>query len=231
MEKLSVRLYQKKKLGRRSKPDIQARNEKFFMDKNMRKTTEAEMEFYRREFIHTIAGTFGGKIRICGGGSSLWDDYEKSKAFGGDVMCVNVAGMFVPHPVHHLFSWHADRIGPIKEWRTKEIPDDKSIVHATAPHPYVDYIWNFSGGTSTSGITAVELAWLLGYRRIMLVGIPMDNSGYFYQRKHNPSLWDKWRKRELRDIGQKVKWQIKSFSGYTKELYGEPPEDWKLGGG
>lgn len=228
-KQLSVRKYKKKRLIKLLRPEIRMTK----MDENLRKTTEAESQFYQREFIHKIAGSFGGKIRICGGGRDMWQDFEKSKEFGGDVMCVNIAGLFVPHPVQHLFSWHADRIAPIKEWRSKEMPDDKSVVHSVGPDARgrIDYVWNFSGGTSTSGITAIELAYLLGYRRIMLCGVPMDDSGYFYQPKKNPSLYDKWRKRELRDVANKMNWCIKSFSGYTKELYGEPPDEWRLGGG
>lgn len=195
-----------------------------------RYTTQDESRIYSDETVPVIAGTYSGLVRVIGGGSSMWEDYFKSQEMfpGTDTIAVNIAGMVISD-ITHQFSWHPKQILAIKAFRQAEWADDKSIVHTVKDVPGCVY-WNFNGATSVSGMTAVELAWLLGYRRIALCGVPVDGKGYFYKPTDNPDMHDKFRKREvfkfMEFFGQDC---VRSFSGYTKEILGEPTKEWADG--
>jgi hypothetical protein len=197
------------------------------MEDNQRFTTEKEREVYNEPTINKIAGTYSGSCRIIGSGSSLWNDLSESEAImpGSDTICVNLSGMVIIKATH-LFSWHYKQIGHIKGWRRAEWCDEKAIVHSVHSGPNIDYVWKFNGGTSVSGLSAIDLAWLLGYRKIALVGVPMDGKGYFYKPIDNVEMHDKYRHREVGALKDYYKDMIRSFSGYTAEVMGKPDLNW-----
>jgi hypothetical protein len=193
-----------------------------------RLTNDIEQKIYSEPTVPIIAGTYSGLVRIIGGGSSMWDDYKKSEEMfpGTDTIAVNIAGLVHPS-ITHLFSWHPKQISAIKMFRQAEWADDKSIVHSVAEGSMVNCVWNFNGATSVSGTTACELAWLLGYRKIVLCGIPLDGNGYFYKPMDNPDIHDKYRKREVFKLHEFFGADtVRSFSGYTKQILGEPAKEW-----
>lgn len=197
------------------------------MDDRYRLTTDDEFRILNDKTIARVAGTYQGICRIIGGGSSMWSDFKESEVLlpGADIICVNMAGMVIPQATH-LFSWHKKQLGAIKDWRMAEWPDDKSIVHSVSEAHNVDWTWHFNGGTSVSGLSCIDLAYLLGYRKIALVGIPMDGNGYFYKPNDNPDMHDRFRHDEVCRLKKIYGEMVKSFSGYTKEVFGHPGE-WK----
>lgn len=193
------------------------------MDEKHRFVTEEERKIYPEPAIPIIAGTYSGTVRIIGGGSCMWQDFKESEGLlpGTDIICVNMSGMVIPHATH-LFSWHKKQISAIKEWRIAEWSDCKAVVHSVDDYGRVNWIWRFNGGTSVSGLSCIDLAHLLGYSKIILVGIPMDNKGYFYKPNDNPDMHDRWRHDEVKKIHQLYGDKVKSFSGFTKEVFGAP---------
>jgi hypothetical protein len=197
-----------------------------------RPTNAEEQRIYAEPNVPIIAGTYRGAVRIIGSGSGMWNDYAESERImpGTDTIGINIACMVIPH-LTHLFSWHPKQLSAIKQWRMAEWPDDKSIVHAVVHNtgreiPFIDAKWQFNGATSVSGMTACELAWLLGYRKIVLVGVPQDEKGYFYKPMDNPDLHDKYRTREIFKLNEFFGGAVKSFSGNTKRVLGEPDTEW-----
>jgi hypothetical protein len=197
-----------------------------------RSTNETEQKIYSECEVPVSAGTYSGCVRVIGSGHTMWDDWKRSEELmpGTDTIGINFAGMVHPN-LTHLFSWHPKQISAIKAWRMAEWPDDKSIVHSVNHHKTnccsrIDQVWNFNGATSVSGMTACELAWLLGYRRIALVGVPQDSGGYFYKPQDNKDMYDKFRKREAFKLNELINGCVRSFSGYTKQVLGEPDEEW-----
>jgi hypothetical protein len=195
------------------------------MDDRHRFATEEERKVYPEPVIPVIAGTFSGVCRIIGGGSSMWVDHKESEVLlnGTDILCVNMAGMVIPD-AKHLFSWHKKQLSAIKAWRMAEWAGDKAITHSVQENGGIEWVWRFNGGTSVSGLSAIDLAWLLGYRKIALVGVPMDGNGYFYKPTDNPDMHDKWRHIEVRRLKDIYGDAVKSFSGVTMEVFGHPKE-------
>ena len=69
----------------------------------------------------------------------------------------------------------------------------------------------------------VLIALAMGYERIMLAGIPLDNRGYCYAPPNNQSMFEsetlenEWK--EARD--EVFRDRVRSFSGRTREWLGE----------
>ena len=198
-----------------------------------RQTSEEEKQFYCKEFIPEIAGTYKGILVIYGGGKSMWEDEKQAEFLLGSVkydkMAVNIAGLFVMG-LTHLFSLHFKQINYIKRFRDVEYAGEKRIlVHGCKEWEGIDYIWYPTMIASTSGFIAVVIGWLLGYRKFILCGVPMDGSGYFYKPTFNDTFKDDHRRKEIDVMKDRFKDNIKSMSGRTKEVYGSPTTEWIRG--
>jgi len=130
-----------------------------------------------------LEGKFSGALVICGSARCLWDDLDQITFNRPDYMAINLAGMFLPHPVAH---WYSNEWELLPKWswlrkKMRDYPDHKSIyLHTNNPNadPVIN-LWNWSpAGTSSLGAVLTGLA--LGYDRIMVCGVPLDNEGHFY---------------------------------------------------
>lgn len=186
-----------------------------------RKTTDEEGLHYCKEYIPDIAGTYSGALIIIGGGRDMWADYERAKSLfpEADTMAVNVAGMFI-NPLTHLYSLHFKHISYISKWRKMEYCGDGHICHSNKMFDGIDHEWKCSGRTSTSGSTAVTLGWLLGYRKMVLAGVPMDGTGYFYKPSINETFNDDQREKEIYALKETFGDMVCSMSGKTRDILG-----------
>ena len=86
-----------------------------------------------------------------------------------------------------------------------------------------------SGKVSTSGMYAPAVGIHLGYEKIILAGIPFDNTGHFYRPITVPNdfygeftkVKEKWA--ELR---RRSKNKIRAVSGNLVECFGELTDEW-----
>ena len=179
------------------------------------------------------------KLIIVGSGRCVWDDLEKLWPITDDVMCINDVIMHYPGVIHHCFSCD----GPmLKNWWNARRPTHKNYhqsspqfhtVNNTMPVGKDVKKWDWKGG-GTSGLGACFVGLWLGYDDIILCGVPIDNSGHYF----DPD-WEKTNfQREIanseghiRGDGRRFwvnaaenhfKGRVKSMSGFTKKLLGEP---------
>jgi hypothetical protein len=199
------------------------------MLKGYRLATKEENRYYCLTYIPEIAGKYKGTLVIYGGGKSMWDDYKKIQDLGveHDTMAVNIAGLFIPK-LKHLYSLHYKNISYISNWRKVEYgADDKHICHSSKEIDGVDHVWPLPSRASTSGLMALILGHLLGYEKLILCGVPMDGSGYFYKPFVNDTFGDRCRAIELSGMKQlSFGNNIRSMSGRSKEAFGEPTIEW-----
>lgn len=195
-----------------------------------RLSTNEEQNYYCSEVIPDIAGTYSGTLVICGGGKTFWNDYERAMNMVGkcDTMAVNISSMFVPN-LTHMFSLHHRHISHLKAWRDVEYAEKKVICHAIKEYPNTDYAWKLAMAASTSGLMAVVLGWILGYRKFILCGVPMDNSGYYYKPEFNETFPDPVSQRDIGNIQTRFGDMVRSMSGNTKKILGEPTPEWIKG--
>lgn len=198
------------------------------MAMKLRETTQEELKYYNCRQIPDIAGTEDGVAIIVGGSQSMWSDYEEFRAFNipHDIITVNLSSIFIPHQVKHIYSWHSRVIGLIKKIRRHEFPDDNSLVHCKKDGDNVDYVWSGMDGFSFSGLSAAQFAILMGYKKVVFIGVAMDNSGYFYKPYFNESLHDKTRMKEIHYMQVVFGDRVRSMSGNTREILGKPTKEW-----
>lgn len=173
---------------------------------------------------------------ICGSGRCLWDDVRRFQSdVPCDVMAVNHAGMYLPVQFHHWVSVH----GEIFQWMTPlranghyfvGNPRDQKVrplrhgwmTHSIKQWPGVDHVWEMRDiGTGSSGLFACKVAMALGYKKIVLCGVPLDNSGHFYdppsEETHYSDSVKYWE-----EFLPSMRGRVFSMSGFTRELLGEP---------
>lgn len=51
-------------------------------------------------------------------------------------------------------------------------------IHSTVARPTIDFVWGFNPGFGSSGGLAVFIALCLGFSRVYLAGVPLENTGY-----------------------------------------------------
>ena len=179
-------------------------------------------------------------LLIMGDGRHVLDDIRRWYQIAEgiveyDTMTVNYAATICPHKMQH----HAAGDAHMHDMRAvaESLPSDV-IKHAwNANCPGFDIRWarNGRGGwNGTSGNLALKIGLAFDYTRIVLAGCPMDNSGNWYsamvaaddikaKKDHRHHLW-KWCEIATRPIGKFVK----SMSGNTRDLFGEPSREWLL---
>jgi hypothetical protein len=97
-----------------------------------------------------------------------------------------------------------------------------------------DVVWQVrSVASSLSGNFSAVIGIAMGYGRIVLCGCPEDNSGHYWDsldtHPHNDfevtRIHYHWT-----DHAALFKGKVRSMSGWTREFFGYPTEDWLTGG-
>jgi hypothetical protein len=177
-------------------------------------------------------------LLIIGDGKNVLEDIGNWYDIGEgiveyDTMCVNYSAMICPHDFEHFAA--GDSHMNDMQAMARSV-GEKVVKHAWNPRAVMfDIRWvrNGRGGwNGTSGNLAMKIGLAFDYTRIVLAGCPMDNSGNWYSsqipeddeksnKDHRHHLW-KWMEISLRPIGR----FIKSMSGNTRDLFGEPTREW-----
>lgn len=200
----------------------------------------AEYGYGARE-LPEIAGRYAGKqIAVCGDAACVWDDLERLGCrenavrgrVGGpfDFMTVNKLVEVFPGNIEHAYSnepsWLEKFIAARRVEYKREFDGPR---HTHSCNQGAKWRWPL-GGHATSGLGAALVALGLGYERIVLCGIPLDDG------PHNGEPY--WRRcrftNEAADSsdGMNRHWKnardlafhgrVKSMSGRTKEWLGCP---------
>lgn len=153
------------------------------------------------------------EILVVGSGHTLWDDLEHLGGWSGDWMALNYAGILVgvereprdkfvygwgfdvenQAPLTHWFSVHGEIMHAWVATRRHNVqlatsPDLET--HSTRGD--VDRIWTLRRrGRVSSALQACEVCVGLGYDKIILAGVPMDDGPHFYGRPHEVTSFGK----------------------------------------
>lgn len=171
-------------------------------------------------------GTFSGPLLIMGGGRTVWDDYAKVRPWGGEIMAVNDVGMHLHDRIRHWVTLHPEYMPGWKHYREKHLYGQgvPAMTHSSKERPGIDVVWRIGNQGGTSGLFACYIGLMLGYNEIVLAGLPMDNSGHYFDppwqatpfEDRNVTLVWKEAKHQL------FKGRVTSLSGKTREWLGEP---------
>jgi hypothetical protein len=184
-----------------------------------------------------IAGCFSGGLAVCGDAACIWDDLErlgfrsdegKGRVYreGWSVMVVNKIGECFPGFIHHWYSNAGQLIVTWKAARRQEYElEFGGPAHTHSCQPGAMWKWPWpGGGTSAHGAMLTGLA--LGYRPVVLCGIPLDDG------PHNGE--PNWRRTKFASSEAPdddpywkraracFKGVVFSMSGRTRDWFGEP---------
>ena len=179
-------------------------------------------------------------LLIIGDGWNLLDDLERFIEFSVpfDLMSINYSSELLPAswPIHHFIAGdsHTQDMQNI----AKGLADRGTLRHCwNRGSKHFDIRWarnTSKGWTGTTANLGLKIGIALGYMKMVLAGCPMDNNGNWYTKSlpesdskknkdHTAHLW-KWTEIAGRPIGR----FIRSMSGNTAMLFGEPDNDWLL---
>jgi len=181
-------------------------------------------------------------VVIVGTGRTVHDDLQKAALFEADYMAINCAGFLLPFvPFKHWVTWHADffefwpLIRGLRYENSEPEPIDRIALHTGRQRRLWPSRLRWKPPTYWPALDmpnslplAVNIALNgLEYDRALLAGCPVDGNGAFYL----PSGMsrDGYGKAEgdsVLSLLERFKGdgRVKSFSGRTRELFGEPEQ-------
>jgi hypothetical protein len=183
--------------------------------------------------------------------SLIGRDFENSADFDDDtpIIAVNDIGAFFKPRLSHLVSWHEEILAPTIALRkphscnpshtythtNQHIADSgRDIKDFEVPNGSLfrkaDFAWHFEQGIGgTSGLMAVMVALAIGFTRVVIAGIPLDDKPHFwapawesvpqFKSQTQITTWC-----EARDIW--LKDRVRSMGGRTRQWLGYPSKEW-----
>jgi len=129
-----------------------------------------------------------------------------------------------PWRIKYVVTYHPDEIPQFKPRRAKAGGNTDFLVishikQTEKGDPYaVDIVEPYQAPTGSSSLCGALAGIRLGYDRIVLCGCPLDVKPYLvFQAGWTAKL-------------KEVAGRVRSMSGWTKDLLGEPTEEWLNGG-
>lgn len=181
-----------------------------------------EMKGHRETELPAIAGTYKGRdLVICGDAACVWDDLARfgcaNRALRGKVwksgwqfMTVNKMVETFPGDIEHCYS---NSPSWLLQWmkgrRTEYAREFSAPANSHSIMEGAKWTWPFAGH-GTSGLGACLIAIGLGYARVVLAGMPLDNSN------HNGE--PPWRKCAFED-GEAAGSAIDGWESHWKEAW------------
>jgi len=168
---------------------------------------------------------------VAGSARGVWDDLRAVSRLLVErpiIFAVNAMVALLPWMIDHAVSPHGRALAHLVAYRRlikslePAVRDALLVSHSSYATAGVDRAWpQFTAGDSS--LLATRIACALGFPRIVLVGVPLDASGRFYDDPERPSFdyvgtyrprWEEARA-ELGD-------RVRSMSGWTAEFLGRP---------
>ncbi len=177
-------------------------------------------------------------LLVIAAGRCVWDDLAniiprlKHEKLPFETMGINYMIFLYDGKLDYAASWHFDWSGMAVKLRTYRGQLNKPILYGPKPYEGVDKVERFHGTSiESSGMYGSYIGLRMGFDKIILVGIPFDDSGHFWQRPQTERTrsrfsyswpakksWDKLRD----DCDDK----IRAVSGSLIECFGELTDEW-----
>jgi hypothetical protein len=206
---------------------------------------------YGTNELPPIAGSYRGRsLLVCGDAACIWRDLEgfgarddggprgRVRREGWDILTVNKLVETFPGNIEHVYSNEPHILDPFLRARRNEyIREFDGPKHRHSCNRGDGYhVWPL-GGHGTSGLGAVLTGIGLGYDRIVICGIPLDDSGHNgeppwrrgnFTREAAPNVATGVNSHWARAIKFAFAGKVKSMSGRTRDWMGGPCCDWKF---
>lgn len=192
------------------------------------------------EDLSALRPDTGNKVLlIIGDGANVLEDLRKflDLKVQADIMCINYSVKLVSDflTIHHYIA------GDSHTKTMQKVAED--LGPPTVRHCWnqnsknFDVRWGRNSSKPWTGTTAnlgIKIGISLGYLKMVMAGCPMDNSGNWYTRnisdedvkKNKDHTWHLWKWTEI--ASRPISAFIRSMSGKTADLLGEPDRSWLL---
>ena len=163
----------------------------------------------------------GATALVCGSAATLLEDYYRAKELrpDADTIIVNDVSEILKGDL--LYTLHPEKLDKWVQWQKTAFGHTIPTYSYKAP---ADFIFPLSGSSGSSGWSGAKLGLLMGYPEVILCGVPLLPIPYS---KRGPAQdfmsqrgLDTYRRGVLDDLHLHA--QIKSMSGWTREVLGEP---------
>ena len=167
---------------------------------------------------------------VVGSGCGVWEEYSLGAAAvtAPAIVAVNLMTLMLPL-VHHAVSHHAAAIIHLVHTRRAMASFMAGPVvqtHSSEFHAELDHVWrDLRDLGADSGLLAVQVALRLGAQRVVVVGIPLDQQGHFYDDPTTRTGGDDhtnyrhlWRK-----VVPELAGRVFGVRGFLRDLLGPPP--------
>lgn len=165
-------------------------------------------------------------IVMCGGGDPYAEMDRTCRMLDGDIATIIVGNDQIeryPGFIDHAVTLHPDKFSM---WMSRRRANGFPMPsRAWAHRPYSgisDWSRDWHGST---GLFAIKLARELGYVHIVLCGVPMEaTAGHFVRQKDWPEA-EAFKRAWLPRLTS-LKPYVRSWGGWTREMFGEPTREW-----
>lgn len=196
------------------------------------------------EMPHSNARLIEGRekdvLLVLGSGLSVFEDIKAAEMvirLAGnvpyDVMACNLSFLAYNGHILHLVSVHPERLLYFYEL-AKLLPEQRMghiYTHSFMLAEGIEFAWPIANQEGTSSIFCVKVGLLLGYKKIICCGVPLEGSRRFYDNPNQQFInnfscrsienaWREWAKTEG------FRQSVRSMSAKSKEILGAPDERW-----
>jgi hypothetical protein len=154
------------------------------------------------------------RLIIVGDGETRADDFalaNRSKKYR-EIMLINKVITHHEKEWHHWVSYHPEVFMMVTHWR--------GLTHSNLTNGFrPSCLWKHENKGGTSALFALETAKRLGYNKIVICGCPLSGN---YGGESVVSPWKIF-------VGKNQDWcknSVRSYSGKTKELFGDSKGWW-----
>lgn len=169
---------------------------------------------------------------IIGGAVSVWDELHASEELlrttrqTHENFCVNDMIEHYPFVIDHAVTLHPEKFG---YWVTRRLNQERPPIKEVWSHRVM-----FDGAKAAHdwggsvGLLATKIARILGYRKVILCGVPMTDTANHFRRPDSPWKASFGFRRGWGSRKASLAPFVRSWSGWTQELFSEPTVEWLM---
>lgn len=174
---------------------------------------------------------------VVGSAPCVWKDLDFFETLSSyrnvDIALINLSCIsFFRENATYLITLHHELAHHMKELR-KNRSKEHLVCHSAELAEGVDFAWTIrEPQDGYSGFFAARILVALGYKKVVVVGCPNDESGHFYddpayvaKGKHPKHINDVIRS-QIRYYKNDLDGKLKAASGFIRETYGSPTAEW-----
>jgi hypothetical protein len=161
---------------------------------------------------------------VVGYARCVWADLRAARPLVHEpaVFAVNKATMLALR-IDHAVSHHAEALGLLvrcrQAFRSLRSLSPKITAHSVRPAEGIDRVWpDLRSGDS--GLLAARIAVALGYEKVILAGVPLDDKGHVDDDAEATHFQFSTHRHRWQEHAKELQGRVTSMSGWTRELLG-----------